>query len=276
MSISGGVDQSFGHGVETGCTAIQIFTKSNRQWKAKDLAADEIERFHLRRGETGIDPIITHASYLLNLATPDDELWEKSIDALLIELERCELLKIPYLVLHPGGHMKSGPEAGLARISAALDRVHAELPDHQVKVALEITAGQGTHLGARFEEIAAMIDGAADSRRLAVCFDTCHAFAAGYDFRTKEGYEAMMTKFDETIGLDRLAVMHINDSKSDLGSRVDRHTHLGEGTIGLEPFGFFVNDPRLDSLPFLLETPQDVKYESDKQNLAKLMSLRAD
>lgn len=273
MSIAGGVDKAFGQAVKTGCDAMQIFTKSNNQWKARELKPDEIDRFHAQREETGISPVITHASYLINLGSPKDDLWEKSIDALIIEMDRCEVLGIPNLVLHPGAHMKEGVEAGVARVSAALDRAHDALPDHQMKVTLELTAGQGSALGRTFEELAMIRSGCQASDRLAFCFDTCHALAAGYDFRTQAGYDAMMNDMDITIGIDKLAVMHINDSKNDVGTHVDRHTHIGEGYIGLEPFGFFINDGRLADIPFLLETPQEVKIESDKENLAKLRGL---
>jgi deoxyribonuclease-4 len=218
-------------------------------------------------------PVICHASYLLNLGTPDDGIWHKSLDALVIELMRCEQLKIPYLVLHPGGHMGSGIEAGLARIAAGLDIVHDRLPGYEVKIALEITAGQGTHLGNRFEEIAAIIQMCHQPERLAVCFDTCHALAAGYEFRTPESYEAMIAEFDRIIGLDRLKVFHVNDSEKELGSRVDRHAHIGEGRIGLEPFGYFLNDPRFKDIPFLLETPVDDDPGDNIRNLEKLRSL---
>ena len=273
MSIAGGVDKAFDQAVKTGCDAIQIFTKNNNQWKARDLKPEEVERFHQRQAETGIGPVVTHASYLLNLGSPKDDLWEKSINALIIELERCERLKIPNLVLHPGAHVGEGVEAGMARVAAGLDKAHAALPGYQVKVTLELTAGQGTTLGRTFEELAAMRNDCQAPERIAFCFDTCHALAAGYDFRTEAGYQAMMTQLEEILGLEHLAVMHVNDSKNDLSSHKDRHTHLGEGFIGLEPFGFFVNDPRLSALPFLLETPQDVKIESDKENLAKLRNL---
>jgi deoxyribonuclease-4 len=273
MSIAGGVDKAFDQAVETGCEAIQIFTKNNNQWKARELKEKEIERFHQRREETGIQPVVTHASYLINLGSPKDDLWEKSINALTIELERCEVLGIPHLVLHPGAHMGEGEEAGIARVSAALDRAHQALPDHKVKVALELTAGQGSALGRTFEELAAIRSSCRQPERLVVCFDTCHALAAGYDFRSESGYQDMMAQFEQVIGLDKLAVMHINDSKTDLASHVDRHTHIGEGYIGLQPFGFFINDSRLEALPFLLETPQEVKIESDKENLAKLRGL---
>lgn len=272
LSTAGGVDKSFDRAGKLHCTAFQIFTKSNRQWKAKDLTPDEIERYHQKQAESGL-PVVCHASYLLNLGTPDDALWNKSIDALVIELERCEALKIPYLVLHPGGHMKTGVEAGIARVAQGLGVVHDRLPDHNVKITLEITAGQGTHLGSKFEEIAAIIEAASQNERLAVCFDTCHALAAGYEFRTPDSYRAMITEFDNVIGLNRLTVFHMNDSQKDLGSRVDRHTHIGEGCIGLEPFGYFLNDARFEKVPFLLETPVKKDPEDNERNLAALWGL---
>ncbi|MFQ5578239.1 MAG: deoxyribonuclease IV, partial [Anaerolineae bacterium] len=196
VSIAGGVDRAFDRAEKIGCAAMQIFNKSNNQWKARELRATEVERYHRRRVETGIGPVVSHASYLLNLGTPNDALWEKSIAALIIELKRCERLQIPYLVLHPGAHVKSGPEAGMARVSQALDNVHQALSDYEVKVALELTAGQGTALGASFEELAAIINRCRQPERLVVCFDTCHALAAGYEFRTEAGYHAMWESFE--------------------------------------------------------------------------------
>jgi deoxyribonuclease IV len=273
MSIAGGVDTAFGRGVTVGCTAMQIFTKNNNQWRARPFKAGEVERYHQQQAETGIGPVVAHASYLLNLGTPDDALWEKSIAALEVELERCQALRIPLLVIHPGAHMKSGPEAGLARVSAALDRVHADLPELRARIALELTAGQGTALGHTFEQLATIIDGCQQPERLAVCFDTCHALAAGYEFRTADSYEEMILDFDRVIGLEPLAVFHLNDSKKDLASRVDRHTHIGQGFIGLEPFGFLLNDPRFKALPFLLETPKDNDPQDDIDNLARLRAV---
>lgn len=272
LSVSGGVDTAFDRAEAINCTAFQIFTKSNRQWEAKPLEAEAIERFRQRQQETAL-PVVCHASYLLNLGTPDDAVWHKSINALVIELERCEQLQIPYLVLHCGGHMGSGIEAGLARVAAGLDMAHTRLPGYKVRTALEISAGQGTHLGVTFDEIAQMLRLCQQPERLAVCFDTCHALAAGYEFRSPEAYEAMMAEFDRVIGLEWLKVCHVNDSAKDLGSRVDRHTHIGEGCIGLEPFGYFLNDPRLTEAPFLLETPVDDDPGDNIRNLEKLRSL---
>ncbi|MBN1218289.1 MAG: deoxyribonuclease IV [Anaerolineae bacterium] len=273
LSTAGGVDQAFDRAEALDCTAFQIFTKSNRQWRAKPLDPQAIERYHQRQAETGIAPVVCHASYLLNIGTMDDKLWQKSVDALVVELERCELLKIPYLVLHPGAHLNAGIEAGIARVVQGLDMVHKRLPDHRVKIALEITAGQGSALGSTFEEIAQMLTGCRQSERLAVCFDTCHALAAGYEFRTPDAYQALLVEFNRVIGLDKLKVIHFNDSEKDLGSHVDRHAHIGEGCIGLKPFGYFLNDARFEEVPFLLETPKDNDPEDDIRNLARLRGL---
>lgn len=273
VSVAGGVDKAFERAEKIECTAFQIFTKSNRQWQAKDLEPEVIDRFQQRQKECGLNAVVCHASYLLNLGTEDEVVWQKSVEALLIEMERCEQLKIPYLVLHPGSPVGGSVEAGIKRVIKALDLVHERLPGYQVKIALEITAGQGSTLGSSFEEIAAIRTGCRQPERLVVCFDTCHALAAGYEFRTPESYEQMIQEFDRVIGLDLLKVCHFNDSETDLGSRVDRHAHIGEGRIGLEPFGFFLNDPRLKGVYFLLETPKDDDPGDDIRNLAKLRSL---
>ena len=273
MSISGGVDTAFDRGAQIGCDAMQIFTKNNNQWRAAPLKEEVVERYHRRQAETGITPVVAHASYLLNLATPDDELWRKSIDALLVELERCEVLDIPYLIIHPGSHMESGEDAGIARVAEALNLAHERLPDVQVKITLETTAGHGTNLGYRFEQLAAMIEGTEARDRLTVCYDTCHTLAAGYDFRTPEGYAEVFKQFDEVIGLDRLTVFHFNDSKKDMGSRIDRHAHIGEGEVGLDGFRHILNDPRFQETPMLLETPKSKDMHEDVENLARLRAL---
>ncbi len=273
LSVAGGLDKAFDRAERLACTSFQIFTKSNRQWKARELQPDEIERYFQRQQETGIQPVVCHASYLINIGASDEAVWQKSVDALLVELERCELLKIPYLVLHPGAHMDEGVKAGLARVVKALDFVHKQLPDYQVKLALEITAGQGTTLGRTFEQLAQIIESVQQTKRLVVCFDTCHALAAGYEFRDQDSYQKMIDEFNRVLGLDRLKVIHVNDSVHDLGSRLDRHAHIGEGCIGLEPFGYFLNDPRLKKVPFLLETPKDDGPIDDERNLTKLKDL---
>jgi deoxyribonuclease-4 len=275
MSIGGGVDTAFDRGEQVGCDAMQIFTKNSNQWQAPPLAEKTVERYHRRQAETGITPVVAHSSYLLNLASPDDALWNRSLDALLFEMERCDLLVIPYLVIHPGSHMGTGEEAGIARIVTALNLAHDRLPDARVKITLETTAGQGTNLGYRFEHLAAMIAGAEAGDRLAVCYDTCHTLAAGYDFRTPAGYAQVLKQFDDVVGLARLTVFHFNDSKQAPASRKDRHEHIGEGSVGLDGFRHILNDPRFRDIPMLLETPKSEDMHEDKENLARLRALIA-
>jgi len=273
MSIAGGVDTAFDRGEKVGCQAIQIFTKNNNQWRARPLRDTEIARYHERQAETGIKPVVTHASYLLNLGTPDDTLWEKSFQALLVEMDRCDVLAIPYLVIHPGAHVGSGVEAGLTRVATALDRAVRERPKAQVIVCLEGTAGQGTTLCHTLEEIGQIFALVAAPNRLGACLDTCHLLAAGYELRTHDRYEEMVTQFDDLVGLSRLKVWHLNDSKKGLASRVDRHAHIGEGELGLEPFRFILNDPRFHDLPGLLETPKSKDMHEDVENLSRLQQL---
>jgi len=272
-SIAGGVSKAFDRAESVGCDAMQIFTKNNNRWSAKPLDPKEIERFHKRQEETGIRPVVAHDSYLINLGTPKDDLWEKSIAAFIDELERAEALGIPYLVMHPGSHTGSGEEAGLRRIAEGLDRAHAATEGFRVMTLTEITAGQGTNLGYTFEQLAAiraMID---HPERVGICFDTCHALAAGYEFRDRESYERMSSEFDRIIGLERLKVFHLNDSQKDVGSHVDRHAHIGHGMLGLDPFRMILNDPRFDGLPGLLETPKSKDLHEDVDNLRTLRSL---
>ena len=273
QSISGGVEKALERGREAGCDTIQIFVKSPNRWASKPLAEVNIVAFQEAVVKTGIWPVFAHALYLANLATPDDALWHRSLDALADDLERCEWLGLPGLVIHPGSHLGSGEEAGIARIAAALDEVHARLPGYQVQIWLEITAGQGAHLGYTLGQLRAMIDNAREPERLGVCFDTAHAFAAGYELRTREGYQATWAEFDGVLGLDRLKAIHLNDSKKDLGSRVDRHEQIGQGLLGLEPFRFLLNDPRFRGIPMTLETKKGPDLAEDKENLAVLRSL---
>ena len=275
QSISGGVEKALARGQEVGCDTIQIFVKTPNRWASKALAEENIAAFRAAVSETGIWPVFGHSIYLVNLATPDDVLWHKSIDALVDDLERCEKLGLPGLVLHPGSHMDSGEEAGIKRVGAALDETHARLPGYSAQVWLEVTAGQGSYLGYTFDQLQAMIDQVKEPERLGVCFDTAHAFAAGYELRTREGYEATWHEFDEILGLDRLKAIHLNDSKKELGSRVDRHEHIGKGLLGLEPFRFLLNDPRFRGIPMTLETEKSKDLSEDKENLAVLRSLVA-
>ncbi|MBE9471087.1 MAG: deoxyribonuclease IV, partial [Chloroflexi bacterium] len=212
-------------------------------------------------------------SYLLNLGTPDDTLWKRSRDTLIIELERCQALGVPYLVLHPGSHVGTGEEAGLARVAQALGEVHAATPGFRAQILLETTAGQGTNLGYRFEHLGWLLEHTPTGERMGVCLDTCHVFAAGYELRTPEGYAATMETFDRIVGLERLLALHLNDSKGDLGNRKDRHEHIGKGHIGLEGFRHVLNDSRLANLPGLLETPKSDDLHEDRENLVVLRSL---
>ena len=273
MSIASGLDNAIQSGHELGCETIQIFTRSPRQWRPRPLEAEEIERFHASKAESGIDPVFAHDSYLINLASPDEQLWRKSLKVFIEEMGHCRALGLPYLVVHPGSHVGTGEEAGLRRIAAALDQTRTETEGYGVQVLLENTAGQGTNLGHRFEHLARLLDLVHDHSRLGVCFDTCHAFAAGYELRTREAYEAVWQELDERVGLGRLKVVHLNDAKGDLGSRLDRHEHIGQGQLGLEPFRMLLNDPRFEGVPMVLETPKDAGSQRDEENLLVLRSL---
>ena len=274
VSASGGVDKAIGRATALDMTAFQIFTKNANQWNAKPLDPAVIERF--REGVAAnpqIKTVVAHDSYLINLASPDDAAWEKSIGALQIELERCDQLGIPYLVSHPGAHMGTGVDTGTARVAQAINIIHDRLPDGACSLTIETTAGQGSTLGRTFEEIAQIIDGVEDRRRVSVCFDTCHVFAAGYDIRTEQTYNATMASFDEIVGLDRLQVFHLNDSVKDFGSFRDRHAHIGEGMIGKDAYQFLLRDERLQGRAGILETPKDDDVTEDLMNLTTLRGL---
>ena len=273
MSIAGGVDKALLEGKKVDCDVIQMFTKSSRQWAAQPYSKEEIQNFLTNQKESGIVTVIAHDSYLLNLGSPDEGLRKRSIKGFIDEMERCETLSIPYLIAHPGAHVGSGEEEGIKTIARSLDDIHAACPGFQVRIALEITAGQGSNLGYRFEQIGSMIDATKESDRLRVCFDTEHAFAAGYDIRAKEGYERTFAEFDEAIGLKLLAAFHLNDSKKEFHSRVDRHEHIGKGYIGVEAFRLLMNDQRFWGIPMCLETPKGPELEEDVENLTLLRSL---
>jgi deoxyribonuclease IV len=273
MSVAGGHERAIDRALACEMTACQIFTKNANQWNAKPIASDAAQRFRDRWSESGMKGLVAHDSYLINIASGDDALWEKSRLAFREELDRCDLLGVPYLVTHPGAHLGAGPDAGIARVVEAIDRIHDERPDGKAVILIETTAGQGTTLGRSFEEIAAIVGGVADQTRIAVCLDTCHVFAAGYDLRDEASYAATMDAFDRIVGLNRLKAIHLNDSKKGLGSHVDRHTHIGEGELGLEPFRFLLNDARLAGLPGILETPKGDDDADDKRNMATLRGL---
>jgi deoxyribonuclease-4 len=270
MSTAGGVHQALYRAQQAGCDAVQVFTKPSRQWQAKPLTDADIAIFQETQQATGITTVVAHDSYLLNLAATDLTLWEKSLHAFIDEMERCDALHIGALVAHPGAHVGAGEEAGLANIARAIDAVHTACAGFHTRITLEITAGQGTCLGYRFAHMRQILDQVRDSDRLRFCFDTQHAFAAGYDLSTAEGYERTFAEFDELIGLQRLAAFHLNDAKKGLGSRVDRHEHIGEGCLGVEPFRRLMQDRRFWGLPMCLETPKSQDLHEDIAALALL------
>ena len=276
MSIAGGPEKAIERALSIGCTAMQIFVKNNMQWFASPLAPKEISGFcdHPRRGE--VDCVFGHTGYLINLAAINPETHAQSVRSLRDELIRAGQLQLPFLVLHPGAHMGAGVEAGLQKIVASLDSIFAELPKVKTRVALEITAGQGTCLGHTFEHLAFIIGHAREPERLCVCLDTAHLFAAGYDISTPPGVRDTFRKFDAVIGPDRLVAVHMNDSKTALNSRVDRHDHIGRGKIGLDPFRFLMKERRFKKIPKVLETPKGTDLAEDVENLKILRSLAGD
>jgi deoxyribonuclease-4 len=274
MSIAGGCHNALTRGREVGADAVQLFTKNASQWKAKPLTDDLCSQFHACLTPTGYTAadLIAHDSYLINLASGDPELRAKSQAALLDELDRCDLLGIPSLVTHAGAHMGRGEDEGLAELARSLDTVLAGRGGG-AQVLLETNAGQGSWLCYRFEQLAQVLDLVHYPDQIGICLDTCHIFAAGYDIRTPEGYDETIREFDRLIGLSRLKAIHLNDSKKDLGSRVDRHEHIGQGLLGLDPFRLLLNDPRLRHVPMVLETEKDPDGAQDRMNLATLRGL---
>ena len=256
MSIAGGLPRAVDRAHASRCEALQIFTKSAGQWRARELPDDEVALFRRRVKETGIYPVVAHNSYLINVAAATPSLREQSIAALGVELDRAELLGLDGLIMHPGSYTTGTEQEGLRAIGRAIAGLLKARPRYRVRILLEHTAGQGTNLGHRFEHLAAILEHAGGSNRIGVCLDTCHLLTAGYDLCTDEGYAATFRDFDRVVGLDRLRVFHLNDSKQPCGSRIDRHEHIGKGCLGLEPFRKLVNDPRFADLPMLLETPK--------------------
>lgn len=273
MSIAGGHALAIDRATAFGMTACQIFTKNANQWAAKPIAPDAATAFRDRLSASDVSWIVAHDSYLINLASPDPAVWDRSVAAFDDELERCDQLGVPWLVTHPGAHMGSGVDDGIGRVATALNQIFAASPDREVTVLLETTAGQGTTLGRSFEELAAIMALVEDQRRVGVCFDTCHVFAAGYDLRDGASYDSTMRSFDDIVGLDRLQVFHLNDSKKGLGAKVDRHAHIGEGELGCEPFRLLLTDERFATRPGILETPKDDSGEDDRRNMATLRTL---
>jgi len=275
MSIAGGYYKAVEAAAELGMDCVQIFTKNNNQWRAKPLTDDDVSRFRNALDQTGVQKPCAHDSYLINLASPRHDLWKKSLDALVIELERAEALGLEGLVIHPGSCVGSSEEEGLQRIVKALDLALERTQGFSTEIWLETTAGQGTNLGYRFEHLQYILDESAENSRLGVCIDSCHIFAAGYPIGKPEDYRDTMDEFDRLVGIDRIRAFHLNDSKRELGSRVDRHEHIAEGHLGREPFRQILNDPRFAKIPMYLETAKGEKNGKpwDTINLGKLRRL---
>ena len=270
ISTKGGVHTVFDRAAAIDASAVALFAKNSNQWKGKELTDADCAQFTAMRT---VRPLLTHASYLINLATTTAEFHRKSIAAMVDELDRAERLGIHAVVLHPGAHMGAGAGAGCDQIARSLDAVHAAIPGHKAVTLLETAAGQGSCVGCTFEELGRILDAVDERARVGICIDTCHVFAAGYDIRTRDGYERMIDDVERHVGLDSVAAFHLNDSKKPLGSRVDRHEHIGEGEIGLDAFRFVLNDRRFAKIPKVIETPKTVETESDLKNLRTLRSL---
>lgn len=275
MSIAGGYYRAVEAAHQCKCDCVQLFTKNNNQWRAKDISEEEAERFRSTLKDLGISHPISHDSYLINMGSPDKELWKKSVDAFIVELQRADTLGIPYVVAHPGAFTSSSEQAGLKAIIRGLNEVHRQTRGVQAQCLLETTAGQGSNLGWRFEHLGAILDGVKDPDRLGICFDTCHVFAAGYPMGTEKEYKATMREFNKMVGVKQIKAFHMNDSKKELGSRVDRHEHIGQGHLGIEPFRFLMNDRRFRKVPMYLETPKGDRNGTpwDVVNLRKLRRL---
>ena len=274
FSIAGGLHKAVFSASEYGCTTLQIFTKNANTWKERRLSAHDIKQFDAARKKTGITWICSHAAYLINLASPDPSKYKQSIKALENELVRSSQLSLPCVIMHPGSHMGAGEDTGLRRVSEGINRVFDRVPEATSQLLLETAAGQGSNVGHTFEQLAAISDKVEVKERIGFCLDTCHVFAAGYDLRTKTAYRETMQAFYRVIGLDRLRVIHLNDTKKGLGSRIDRHEHIGRGAIGINAFTFILNDPQLKGLPMIIETPKkEGPVDYDRINLNRLRSL---
>jgi len=273
VSIAGGVHNAIGRGEDLGCTAIQIFTKNAAQWESNPLAEEEVKKFKEERARTGI-MVVVHDAYLINLGSPNTALLKKSRAAFLEEMERAEELEIPYLIMHPGAHTGSGEDAGIRSVARSFNSILRKTSGFRIKILLENTAGQGTALGYSFNHLQRIIEQTVEPERMGVCLDSCHAFAAGYDLRGPSDYHRVMDEFDAVIGLDLLKALHLNDCKKGLGLKVDRHEHLGKGTLGLEFFRLVMNDPRFRHVPKIIETPELLEGEDmDPVNLGLLRGL---
>ncbi len=276
MSIAGGHDRAVRAAHSFGFTTVQLFTKNNNQWKAPALTDEHVAAFQAALAQTGVADPVAHNSYLINLGSPDDGLWRKSIEAMILELERCEALGIADLVAHPGAHMGAGEDEGLTRIAQGVDEVHRATRGLRARLALETTAGQGTCLGHRFDHLAHILNRVQEPERVGICVDTCHIFAAGYSLGSADEYDRTIEELDRALGIERVRIWHVNDSRREQGSRVDRHAGIGRGCLGLEPFRFLVNDRRFRGVPLILETPKGMEEgeELDAVNLRVLKGLQ--
>ena len=274
MSIEGGVENAPLRGKKAGCQVIQIFTKNNNRWNSRQLTDKDINNFKKNSSDTGVILSASHTAYLINLASPNTEIYKKSLDAFFDEMERAERLGLPYLIFHPGAHLGSGEDAGLKKIADSINVLLKKADGFKLMLLLETTAGQGTHLGYRFEHLSEIIKMVDEKEKIGVCLDTCHIFAAGYDISNEYGYKKTFEDFNKIIGIDRLKAFHINDSKKGLGSRVDRHEHIGKGRIGLTAFRLLLNDSRFKNIPMIIETPKGKTMMEDKRNLSVLRMLK--
>jgi len=274
MSIAGGLYRALERGREVGCSVVQIFLKNQLQWAARPYTAEDVAEFKAARKRTGIQTVFAHSSYLINLAAADPREWQRAVEAFHDELERAEMLELPFVVIHPGSHRGEGLEAGVARIARALDTVLQRTRGYRVMVLLENTAGGGATIGRSFEELAALLGAVAQPERVGVCLDTCHLFAAGYDVRTPEGYESTMKACARLIGLRCVRAFHLNDAKAPLGSGLDRHEKIGVGAMGTAAFRLLMRDRRFARVPMALETPKEPEPKADRDALALLRRLR--
>lgn len=271
MSIAGGYHKAIERAVAVGCECVQIFTKNSSQWKAKDITQEQAQRFRRTFEESGLSHSVAHASYLINLASPDRAQWRLSVNALIEELRRADSLGIPLVVAHPGAFTSGSEKRGIRRIARSLNEIHGRTKELDAQCLLETTAGQGTALGWRFEQFAAILDRVREAEEVGFCFDTCHVFAAGYSLATENDYEDTMGKFDRFVGVKRIRVLHLNDSLRTQGSRIDRHAHIGRGEMGLRPFRHILGDARFQEIPMILETPKG--DDLDRANLETLRGL---
>ena len=273
MSIAGGYHKAIERAVCVGCECVQVFTRNSNQWKTKHITQEESLRFRKAVRDSQITHTVAHDSYLINLASPDNVLWRRSVESLVEELHRADLLGIPMVVTHPGAYTVGSEKRGLRRIVRAVNEIHRRTGKLEAQCILETTAGQGTTLGWRFEHLAAILDRVKVPGRLGFCFDTCHVFAAGYSLNSRRDYHDTMNEFDGLIGVGKIRVFHLNDSQREQGSRVDRHAHIGRGKMGLAPFRHILNDTRFKHVPMILETPKGVGEDLDRANLQTLRSL---